>query len=108
MPTAWLADGFPCAVKLMIGSDCPGCGLLRSWSLLGHAHWLAALRIYPLGPLILFGVSLYILDEFRVLALRNRSETASKPLVRKWISSPWMGILPLMLFIQWIAKLIIL
>jgi hypothetical protein len=39
-----------CTFKRLTGMDCPGCGLTRSFTWMGHGEVLAAFRMHKLGP----------------------------------------------------------
>ncbi len=41
-----------CLSKGVLGIDCPGCGLTRSFAALSHGHFLDAVSFNPMGPLI--------------------------------------------------------
>ena len=51
------AHGIPCLWKMLVGWECPGCGLSRAWALLVRGQFLHALKmnwlIYLLVPAIL-------------------------------------------------------
>lgn len=59
VPTAFFHDGHSlCLFKNFFGIDCPGCGMTRALSSLGHGDYLAALKfnssVLVVGPLLLF------------------------------------------------------
>lgn len=41
-----------CTFKLLTGYDCPGCGLSRSFTYMGHGRIADAFRMHKLGPLM--------------------------------------------------------
>jgi hypothetical protein len=43
-----------CAVKLMTGIGCPGCGVIRAVSALLHFNFLESFRFNPAGFLVFF------------------------------------------------------
>ena len=51
--------GFPipelCTVRRLTGLRCPGCGLTRSFTYMGHGEIAAAFRMHLLGP-VLYGL----------------------------------------------------
>lgn len=101
IPYSWLDSYFPCVFKDIVGIECPGCGLLRSWAHLLHLDWHKSFALYPLGPLILLGVLGYLLDELRILI-----GAGQVPIIRPIVASQWMVVLPGLILIQWIAKLV--
>ncbi|PIR17441.1 MAG: hypothetical protein COV46_04125 [Deltaproteobacteria bacterium CG11_big_fil_rev_8_21_14_0_20_49_13] len=41
-----------CAIKIGTGLDCPGCGIVRSVSVLLHGHFIESLKFHPLGVVV--------------------------------------------------------
>jgi hypothetical protein len=41
-----------CLFKALTGHDCPGCGLTRSFTYMGHLDPVVAFRMHALGPLL--------------------------------------------------------
>lgn len=56
--------GYPippiCTVKRVFGMDCPGCGLTRSFTYMGHGQIGAAFDKHMLGPLLYAAVAAMI------------------------------------------------
>ena len=48
-----------CVFHLLTGYPCPSCGMTRMAIALFHGDWLTALRMQPLGLLLLFTAVLY-------------------------------------------------
>ena len=49
-----------CTWKRITGMDCPGCGLTRSFTYMGHGELLSAYGRHRLGPLLYAGVALQV------------------------------------------------
>ena len=49
-----------CLFRQLTGLRCPGCGLTRSFVLMGGAHPIEALRAHLFGPLMWIGVAAQI------------------------------------------------
>ena len=49
-----------CVWKNLTGLDCPGCGLTRSFTWMGHGDVVAAFARHRLGPLLYLGVALQV------------------------------------------------
>ena len=41
-----------CTLRRLTGMSCPGCGLTRSFTYMGHLDVLSAFRMHRLGPLL--------------------------------------------------------
>jgi hypothetical protein len=55
----------PCMFKQMIGIDCIGCGIQRSFSLILHGEFSAAFAMFPAiytTLLFFFSIALFIFD----------------------------------------------
>jgi hypothetical protein len=39
-----------CTYRRVLGIECPGCGLTRSFSFMAHGSWLEALKVNWMGP----------------------------------------------------------
>ncbi|MBL8850825.1 MAG: DUF2752 domain-containing protein [Planctomycetaceae bacterium] len=87
-----------CQSKRMLGWECPGCGLTRSFVHLAHGDIPASLAVHPLGWLIALFVALQF--PYRVWALRT---PGSAPLGER---IPWViaGTLVLLLIANWLAR----
>lgn len=102
IPVSWIAQGVPCAARYFLGFDCPGCGLLRSWALTLRWQWDQAFQIYPLGPLFLVGVGIWMLDELRVMW---RPLHYSR-IVRPQLGCQWVGFVLILIGLQWFTKIL--
>lgn len=49
-----------CVWKNLTGLDCPGCGLTRSFTWMGHGDVVAAFARHRVGPLLYLGVALQL------------------------------------------------
>ena len=49
-----------CAYKILFGFECPGCGMTRSFSFMGHFDFGAAWGMNRLGPLLWIMVAVQI------------------------------------------------
>jgi hypothetical protein len=49
-----------CVWKNLTGLDCPGCGLTRSFTWMGHGDVVAAFARHRAGPLLYLGVALQL------------------------------------------------
>ncbi len=50
-----------CGFRSLTGLPCPGCGITRSVVCAAHGDLPDALRFHPLGPLVLFSLSVFTL-----------------------------------------------
>ena len=87
-----------CQSKRMLGWECPGCGLTRSFIHLAHGNVHASLAVHPLGWLIALFVAAQI--PYRLWAMRT---PGSAPLGEKF---PWVlaGTLVVLLIANWLAR----
>lgn len=87
-----------CQSKRILGWDCPGCGLTRSFVHLAHGDIPASLTVHPLGWLIALFVAAQI--PYRLWALRT---PGSAPLGER---IPWViaGTLVVLLIATWLAR----
>jgi hypothetical protein len=46
-----------CTYRRVLGVECPGCGLTRSFSFMAHGAWLEALKVNWMGPPFFAGVA---------------------------------------------------
>ena len=73
-----------CIFRMVTGFRCPGCGLTRSFTFLGHDQVLDAFRMHPLGPflylLMLHQMGVRILWIWRFISGRRAGkETTATP-----------------------------
>lgn len=92
-----------CLSEQLFGSECPGCGLTRSFVLFTHGHFKEAWKIHRLGPLIyLFFIWL---AAFKIYCLCNPGKKL-KPL-----TAELQFILPFtllcLIFINWLVGIFI-
>ncbi|MFO1091819.1 MAG: DUF2752 domain-containing protein [Planctomycetaceae bacterium] len=89
-----------CQSKVLLGIDCPGCGLTRSFVHLAHGNLAASLAVHPLGWLVALFVAAQI--PYRAWALRSPT---GAPLGGRlpWIATAALVVL---LFAAWLARLI--
>lgn len=89
-----------CQSKVLLGIDCPGCGLTRSFVHLAHGDLAASLGVHPVGWL----VALFVLAQvpYRIWALRTAN---GAPLGER---TPWVmtAALVALLFASWLARLL--
>lgn len=63
--TVQSAERFPlCLFRYVTHVDCPGCGLVRSFISISHAHWIDAVRFNALGPLVYLLFLAYLIQAF--------------------------------------------
>lgn len=94
-------QGIPlCTLKAITGWPCPGCGLTRGmWHWL-HGHWVEAIRLNALTPLISLIFTLYLVQHGRILLGKERLSFGTSSGQRL------IGILFLLLFLgQWAINL---
>lgn len=96
----WRLPGM-CFMHDVVGFDCPGCGLTRSFISLAHGEWLRAWQFNPAGPLLFLLFAAQI--PFRLIQLW-RLRMGAEPLDSPWLYLPLWGILAVMI-VQWIARL---
>lgn len=89
-----------CGFKYLLGIDCPGCGLTRSFLSLARGNIGAAVHYNAAGPLIYLFLFLYLLNH--LLKVFGRKEGIVYPL---WISKTFAVVLALFLFGHWIVRL---
>lgn len=89
-----------CQSKVLLGLDCPGCGLTRSFVHLAHGDLTASLAVHPLGWLVACFVALQI--PYRTWALCSAN---GAPLGNRL---PWSvtAALVIALVAAWIARLL--
>ena len=64
-----------CVFKAFTGHDCPGCGLTRSFTYMGHLDPLTAFRMHVLGPVLWGAVAAQI--PWRIVKLLCGSSAAA-------------------------------
>jgi hypothetical protein len=89
-----------CQSKRLLGWDCPGCGLTRSFVHLAHGDVTASLAVHPVGWLVALFVAAQI--PYRLWALRDRR---GAPLGERL---PWIIAVTLVavLLASWLARLL--
>ena len=89
-----------CSFRRLVGHDCPGCGLTRSFISLAHGHWQAAWQYNPAGPLW-FGLVLSQLPYrwWRIRRLQAGRPPAAWPLGNLLV---WAGVA--VLLGQWLWR----
>ncbi len=101
----WLNVTLPstCGMQNMVGVDCPGCGLTRSFITLAHGKLDASLAFNPAGILI-FGVVLFQIP-YRIAQLWRLRR--GLPAWNLNFPSLWVwGLIGVVLMVQWIGKLV--
>ena len=101
---AWLRAFTPsgistCLSATLLGIDCPGCGMTRAVSLLGHGDIIGSFALHPLA--IPFAVQVVVAWSWWGLVLARRAR----------VPSPWWGIGVLTLdmaalVVTWILRLV--
>lgn len=101
----WLNVALPstCSMQNIVGIDCPGCGLTRSFISLAHGRLDASLAFNPAGILI-FGVVLFQIPyrTAQLWRLRRGLPAWNLNLPSLWI---W-GLIGVVLMGQWIVKFV--
>jgi len=65
-----------CTFKRLTGMGCPGCGLTRSFTFMGHGELRQAMQMHVLGPMLYLGVVVQIPHRgWLLLAARRASAT---------------------------------
>jgi hypothetical protein len=64
-----------CLFRALTGHDCPGCGLTRSFTYMGHVDPVTAFRMHVLGPLLWGAVAAQI--PWRIVKLIRGSSPAA-------------------------------
>jgi hypothetical protein len=98
---AWLPiSSLPplCGSRALLGVECPGCGLTRSFVALGNGDWRESLRMHRVGWLLAAAVVLQIpYRAYSLWELRRRLPQRSWP--------NWFGrLLIAALLVNWFAK----
>lgn len=71
LPARWESPVPLCIVKALTGLECPGCGMTRSFLLIGHGRLAAAAKMHPAGlPAFLIVAGMALTGIARIL--RNR------------------------------------
>ena len=63
-----------CLIKAVTGHDCPGCGMTRSFTYMGHLDPGTAFRMHMLGPVLWAAVAVQI--PWRIVKLLRGSSAA--------------------------------
>lgn len=101
----WLNLALPstCNMQNMLGLDCPGCGLTRSFVSLAHGDISASLAFNPAG-ILMFGVVLFQIP-YRIAQLwrlHRGLPSWNLNMLSLWVWAP-IGVV---LMVQWLGKLI--
>lgn len=91
-----------CTSRRMLGVDCPGCGLTRSFVRLAHGDPLGAWAFHPVGPLLFAFIAAQI--PYRLWQLWRIGSGRGRWIAGPWIHLPLAVIITLMLA-RWIARL---
>jgi hypothetical protein len=75
-----IVDKIPhiCLIKELFGIPCPGCGILRSISELGHLHFLKSLQYNPVGIIILLSIFSQTIARFLLIIGRLSQDFVNK------------------------------
>jgi hypothetical protein len=98
----WEIPGL-CIFRGLLGIDCPGCGLTRSWVALAHGDLGASLSYHLLGP---------ALFAFVLLQAARQAVTLLFPASRKFLAVParWLDLsgvaLAICLVPVWVLRLV--
>jgi hypothetical protein len=89
-----------CVARTLLGFNCPGCGLTRSFIHLAEGDWASSWRSHRLGGLM--AAALIFQVPYRLLALRR----PDRPLIpTRW--QGWLGLLLIALLIgNWLADVV--
>lgn len=63
--------GWPCPLKTALGIPCPGCGLTRASVALLRGEFATAFRLHAFAPVLLLGVSAFVVAGFLPAARRE-------------------------------------
>lgn len=90
-----------CFSKSILGLDCPGCGLTRSFVALAHGDWRGAIALHAIGP-ALFALVVAQVPYRLWRRVRERGLPADDDLGARsrWLQAPGMAI-SLALFARW-------
>lgn len=66
-----------CLIKAVTGHDCPGCGMTRSFTYMGHLDPVTAFRMHILGPVLWTAVAVQI--PWRIVKLLRGSSPTQAP-----------------------------
>ena len=66
-----------CLIKAVTGHDCPGCGMTRSFTYMGHIDPVTAFRMHMLGPVLWAAVAAQI--PWRIVKLLRGSSPTKAP-----------------------------
>jgi hypothetical protein len=92
-----------CTMRRLLGIDCPGCGLTRSFVALAHGDFVAAWRWNPAG-LLWFAALLY---QFPYRAVQLRFISRGRELVvHPAVTTVVVLLLAAACLLQWIAKFV--
>ncbi len=98
-------QAFPgvCTFKRLVGIDCPGCGMTRSFVSLAHGQWAQAWRYNPVGflffPVVAFQIPYRIVQLTRIHRGRRERSLAG---IDQWV----LVVIAFALLAQWIVSLL--
>lgn len=97
----WVSRARLCAFRSFAGFDCPGCGLIRSFTALVHGRVREAIDFHPMGPVI----ALWLVYLFaRSLAERAGGRTLP-PLTGQSSRDILLWAFVAGMMLQWVVKL---
>jgi hypothetical protein len=92
-----------CTFKRIVGVDCPGCGMTRSFVSLAHGQWALAWQFNPVGflffPVVAFQIPYRILQLVRI---RRGQREWSLVGIDQWV----LVIIAFALLVQWIVAIV--
>ncbi len=86
-----------CLTNAIFGADCPGCGMTRSFILLGHGDIAESLQYHRLGVVVY--LFLFTQIAYHAYMLTRRDRPAACLILRLQHSAPWALIA--LLLINW-------
>lgn len=92
-----------CTFRRVVGINCPGCGMTRSFVSLAHGQWASAWRFNPVGflffPVVAFQIPYRILQ---LLRIRRGQRERSLVGIDQWV----LVVIAFALLAQWIVALL--
>jgi hypothetical protein len=92
-----------CSYKQLLGIDCPGCGLTRSFISLAHLDLVRAWFYNPAGVYLFFVVLFQVPYRWYQLHRLRRDQPEHN---MGWLAPASLGLLLVLLILQWIARII--
>lgn len=93
-----------CGMQQVLGLDCPGCGLTRSFIALAHGDLNASLAFNP-GGFLVFGLALFQIP-YRIAQL-YRVWSGEKPWDLTTMSLWFWSLIGVVLIFQWVVKMVL-